>query len=132
MKLSLIRPSRNLPRVNGWRQGGAVMAIVLGLAGAFSGPLAVADVCSIKAHGEAVYARVQELLKKRYSKTPDTGFAPYNEINIELLSNCVFKLDGKFHAKKAGHVSFRHFDAEFTRKANAPNGFKKLKLVVDG
>ena len=87
----------------------------------------------IEADGETVYARVQQIVKKNMYKAQEVSFAPYSEINIELLPNCVFKLDGKFFVKtaKEGQIKFRHFDAEFTRKKNAPMGFKKLKLTTN-
>ena len=120
-------------RIIRWR-GGFAAALALGLAGAFSGPVAVAGECSIEAHGETVYARVQAILKKNIAKAQEVGFVPYSEINIELLPGCVFKLDGSFHVKtnRVGRLKFKHFDAEFTRKEGAPMGFKKLKLRVSG
>ncbi len=117
-----------------WRRDGFAAALALGLAGAFSGPVAVAGECSIEAHGEAVYARVQAILKNKLSNAREVEFAPYDDINIELLPGCVFKLDGKFHVAtdKGGRIKFKHFYAEFTRKDGAPMGFKKLKFSVSG
>lgn len=109
---------------------------VISIAGAIALFLAAPTIgkaaeCSIKADGETVYARVQEILKKNIIKTPDLGFAPYDEINIKLLPGCVFQLDGKFHVKKKGKINFKRFEAEFVRQGGAPKGFKKLKLITD-
>ena len=116
-----------------WR-GGFAAALALGLAGTFSGPVAVAGECSIEAHGEAAYARVQAILNKNIDKAQEVIFASYSGINIELLPGCVFKLDGKFQVKtqKVGELKFKRFDAEFIRKDGAPMGFKKVKFRVSG
>jgi len=90
--------------------------------------------CSIEEHGETAYARVQAILKKNLDKAQEIMFAPYRQINIELLSGCVFKLDGKFQVQtqRVGDLKWKRFDAEFKRKDGAPMGFKKLKFRVSG
>ena len=130
--------SKPLPRrISGrfiqWR-GGFAAALALGLAGAFSGPVAVAGECSIDADGETAYARVQAILNKNLAKADEVIFAPYGDINIELLPGCVFKLDGKFQVKtqRVSQLKWKRFDAEFKRKDGAPMGFKKLKFRVSG
>jgi len=114
------------------RRASFAAALALGLAGVFSGSIAVGAECSIEADGEAAYAKVQWILKKNFYRTPDLGLPPYDEVKIKLLSGCVFQLNGKFHAKEKGHINFKHFDAEFARSDGAPMGFKKLKFVVSG
>ena len=116
-----------------WRSSLAiVLALVLGVSAPRAAP--AAEPCSIEAHGETVYARVQAILKKKLAKAQEVMFMPYSEINIELLPGCVFKLDGKFQVKtqRAGQLKWKRFDAEFKRKDGAPMGFKKLKFRVSG
>lgn len=90
--------------------------------------------CSIDTHGEAVYARVQEILRNNRFKADEVIFEPYKKIDIEMLPGCVFKLDGKFQVKtaRAGTLKWKRFDAEFKRKDGAPKGFKKIRLQVSG
>jgi hypothetical protein len=90
--------------------------------------IGIAADCSIEAHGAPAYESVKMKLKANYKNINFFQFARYEDIDVSVSSDCLFKLHGEFSFKKARNLKRKIFDAEVKPKQGAPNGMKVIKL----
>ncbi len=115
-----------------WRRRGFGAVLALGLAGVFSGPVAVAGECGIEAHGEAAYKRVTERIQEKLYKIEQFFFEPYDRVEISIEPGCIFKLHGGFSVKVQQRNVPKVYDAQLTPKSGAPHGMKIVKMRISG
>ena len=131
MKISLIRPLRNLTRGPNWRQGGFATALVLGWVGALSGSVAVAQECSIEALGQISYARAKQKVEEQFGGKDDFAIESYEKTEITIEPDCIFILHGRFQFRVKNQAKHKTYDAKMTPKDDAPNGMQILLWEIN-